>query len=71
MGEKIKEWVNTWFGVVFLGAHSVALLFALGCCIYTAIVNTIVGLIGVVGVALALALCVLLIWREVEDNITV
>ena len=68
---KIKEWINTWFGVIAVGVVAVALLFALGCCIYTAIVNPIVGLIGVVGVALALAFCVLLIWREVEDNIIV
>jgi uncharacterized Tic20 family protein len=69
--EKIKEWINTWLGVVVVGVVSVALLFALGCCIYTAIVNPIVGVVGVVGVALALAFCVFMIWREVEDNITV
>ena len=68
---KIKEWINTWFGVIAVGVVAVALLFALGCCIYTAIVNTIVGLIGVAGVTLALAFCVLKIWREVEDNIIV
>lgn len=68
---KIKEWINTWFGVIAVGVVAVALLFALGCCIYTAIVNPIVGLIGVVGVALALAFCVFMIWREVEDNIIV
>lgn len=69
--EKIKEWINTWFGVVALSVVSVALLFALGCCIYTAIVNPIVGVVGSVGVALALAFCVFMIWCEVEDNITV
>lgn len=69
--EKIKEWINAWLGVVVVGVVSVALLFALGCRIYTAIVNPIVGVVGAVGVALALAFCVFMIWREVKDNITV
>lgn len=71
MGEKIKKWINTWFGVVVLGLLAVALLFALGCCIFVATANLFVGLAGAAGVVFALAICVCLIWREVEDNITV
>ena len=68
---KIKEWFSKWYGVIVLCAVVVTLLFALGSCIYTAIVNPFVGIVGLCGVALALAFCVFRIWREVENNITV
>lgn len=65
---KIKEWFSNWYGVITLSVISIVLLFSLGCCIYTAIVNPVVGLTGLLGVVLALAFCVLMIWREIEEN---
>lgn len=65
---KIKEWFSNWYGVITLCVVSLVLLFSLGCCIYTAIVNPFVGIVGLCGVVLAIAFCILMIWREIEDN---
>lgn len=64
--KKIAEFINKWGFVIILGIIGIALLFALGCSIYTAITNLAVGLIGII----ANALCLLTIagWIGVEIN---
>lgn len=65
---KIKEWFSKWYGVIVSCVVAVTLLFALGSCIYTAIVNPFVGIVGLCGVVLAIAICGFIIWREIEEN---
>ena len=65
--DKIANFFSKWGFVVILYLIGVALLFALGCCIYTAIINPFVGGVGIVGVATAIAAVVALIWGEIED----
>lgn len=63
---KIAEFISKWGFLIILGIIGIALLFALGCSIYTAITNLAVGLIGII----ANALCLLTIagWIGVEIN---
>jgi hypothetical protein len=63
---KIWDFINKWAFVAFLGILCVALLFALGCGIYTSIINPTVGIIGSLGIAVCLAF--LLSWMIVEVN---
>jgi hypothetical protein len=65
--KKILNWFGKWGFVIILYLIGVALLFALGCCIYTAIINPFVGGVGIVGVATAITAVVALIWGEIED----
>lgn len=61
---KIAELISKWGFVIVLGIIGIALLFALGCSIYTAITNLAVGLIGII----ANALCLLVVagWMSIE-----
>ena len=61
---KIADFISKWGFVIILGIIGIALLFALGCSIYTAITNLAVGLIGII----ANALCLLVVagWMSIE-----
>lgn len=64
---KIAKFFDKWAFAIVLGVIAIALLFALGCTIYTATVNTFVGIVGTIGVAIALACVVGWICTEVRD----
>lgn len=66
MKNKIAEWLDKWGFVIILGIIGVALLFALGCSIYTSIVNLPVGLVGIIANTMCLA--VVAGWMGVEIN---
>lgn len=67
--KKIAEFFSKWGFVVILNLVGIALLFALGCCIYTAIVNAFAGCIGIVGVLCVLAVLVGLIFQDIKDGV--
>lgn len=64
---KIAEFLSKWAIAIFLILLGVVLLFAIACCIYTAIANPFVGIVGCVGVAISLAVVVCLIWTEIKE----
>lgn len=66
--KKIAEFFSKWAFAIMLCIAGVALLFALGCCIYTAITNPFVGIVGIVGVLLALVGVVGLVMREIKEG---
>ena len=63
---KIADFLTKWAFAIFLILVGVALLFALACCVYTAVENALVGIAGCVGVVLALAVVVGWIVREIK-----
>ena len=64
---KIADFLTKWAFAIFLILVGVALLFALACCVYTAVENAIVGIAGCVGVVLALAVVVGWVVREIKE----
>lgn len=62
--KKIAEFLSKWAFAIFLLLLAVALLFALACSIYTAVVNPFVGAVGCLGVVVALATVV---WGIVDE----
>ena len=58
--------MTKWAFAIFLILVGVALLFALACCVYTAVENALVGIAGCVGVVLALAVVVGWVVREIK-----
>lgn len=64
--KKIVEFISKWGFVIILGIIGVALLFALGCSIYTSIVNLPVGLVGIIANTMCLA--VVAGWIGIELN---
>lgn len=65
---KIAEFLSKWAFAIVLGVIAIALLFALGCTIYTATVNAFVGIVGTIGVAIALACVVGWIIVEIDKG---
>ena len=65
---KIAEFFSKWAFAIVLCLIAVALLFALGCTIYTAIENPFVGIVGTIGVAVVLACVVGLICSEIKEG---
>lgn len=65
---KIANFLSKWAFVIFLAFVGIALLIALACCIYTAVENAVVGIGGCVGVALALAVVVGWIFKEIKEG---
>lgn len=57
--KKIAEFLSKWAFAIFL-------LFALACCVYTAVENAVVGIAGCVGVVLALAVVIGWVVREIK-----
>lgn len=64
---KILNWLGKWGMALILGIICVALLVALGGCVYTAIINLFVGIVGIVGVGIAIVFDVWAICQEVQD----
>lgn len=65
---KIAEFFSKWAFAIVLCLVAVTLLFALGCCVYTAIVNPIVGIVGAIGAFIAVAAVVGLIMQEIKKG---
>ena len=55
---KIEEFLSKWAFAIFLIILAVALLSALGCCIYVAKTAPFFGIVGSIGVTFALALVI-------------
>lgn len=66
--KKIAEFFSKWAFAIVLLVIAILLLFALGCTIYTAITNAIVGIFGTIGVCIALACVVGLICVEIKEG---
>lgn len=64
--KKIAEFFNKWGLTTFLGLVAIALLFALGCTIYTSIINPFVGIVGMVGTIMSLG--GIAFWMYLEIN---
>lgn len=65
---KIAEFISKWAFAMFLAIIAIALLFALGCSIYTAITNLAIGLIGISVNLLCLAVIVGWIIIEIKEG---
>lgn len=65
---KITAFFSKWAFAIVLCLVAVTLLFALGCCVYTAIVNPIVGIVGAIGAFIAVAAVVGLIMQEIKKG---
>ena len=65
---KIWKWLDKWCLVIALGLVGVALLFALGSCIYTAISAPFVGIVGAIGITVVLGMIVYITWEEISDG---
>lgn len=63
---KVAEFFSKWAFVIFLCVIAVMLLFAVGCCIYTAVINPFVGSVGTLGALFALATAGWWIWAEIK-----
>ena len=66
---KISKWFGKWGFVLALMLIVTALLFALGCCIYTSIINPFVGIVGIVGTVVAIGFGIWVIYEEINDNL--
>ena len=66
--EKIKELIEKWGYVVFLGIVGIALMFDVGCSIYTSVVNPFVGIVSLVGAIAALATLAHTMIKEIKHN---
>lgn len=66
--KKIAEFLSKWAFAIFLVVVGVVLLFALACCVFTAITNAVVGIAGCVGVVLALAVVIGWIFKEIKEG---
>jgi succinate-acetate transporter protein len=66
--KKIAEFFSKWAFAIFLILMGVALLFALACCVYTAVENALVGIAGCVGVVLALAVVIGWLLKEIKEG---
>lgn len=64
--KKIAEFISKWGLTIFLGLVAIALLFTLGCTIYTSIINPFVGIVGMVGTIMSLGGIAL--WMYLEIN---
>jgi hypothetical protein len=67
---KVQEFLTKWGFTMFISLVGVAILFAIGCCIYTAIVNSFVGIIGLLGSIASLGMTVWLIYKKIKNDTT-
>lgn len=65
---KIADFLSKWAFAIFLAVVAVVLLFALACCVHTAVYNAVVGIAGCVGVVLALAVVIGWIFKEIKEG---
>lgn len=66
--KKIAEFFGKWGFMVILAVVAMVLLTTLGCCIYTAVKAPFVGVVGVVGALLSLAVVAGLICIEIKQK---
>lgn len=64
---KVIAFFSKWAFAIVLCIVDVALLFALGCCVYTAITNPFVGIVGGISVLLSIAVVTGLFCVEVRE----
>lgn len=67
---KIAEFFNKWGFTMFISLVGIAVLFAIGCCIYTAVVNPFVGILGLLGSLAAFGIIAQMIYKEVKNDTT-
>lgn len=65
---KVQEFFSKWAFAIFLIVVAVTLIFALISCIYTAVANPFVGIVGCVGAVLAIAVVVGWIFKEIKEG---
>ena len=65
---KIMYFFDKWGFVMALGILCLAMLFALGCCIYTAIINPFVGIVGSIGTVVTITALVILIRIDIAEQ---
>lgn len=65
---KIAEFLSKWAFAIFLIVVAITLVFALISCIYTAVANPFVGIVGCVGAVLAIAVVVGWIFKEIKEG---
>lgn len=65
---KVQEFFSKWAFTIFLIVVAVTLVFALISCIYTAVANPFVGIVGCVGTVLAIAVVVGWIFKEIKEG---
>lgn len=66
--DKITEFISKWGFVVILAVVAMVLLTTLGCCIYTAVKAPFVGVVGIVGAVLSLAVVAWLLFEEITEG---
>lgn len=66
---KIAEFLSKWAFAIFLIVVAITLVFALISCIYTAVANPFVGIVGCVGAVLALAVVISFIVVEIKEGV--
>lgn len=66
--ENIKNFIEKWGYIAFLGVIGIALLFDVGCAIYTSVVNPFVGIVALVGAVCALGTIAYAIYKEVRND---
>ena len=65
---KIWDFINKWAFAGFLCLIGLALLFSLGCAIYTAVKNPTVGIVGIVGILPCLAWIIGWLFIEIKKG---
>lgn len=68
--EALKKFFEIWGGFITISIIVVLLLFSLGCCIYTAVINTIVGWLGISGAVCAIGGAVIIAYSEAKSAIS-
>lgn len=63
---KVAEFLSKWAFAIVLCLLAATLICGFGCCIYTAITNPLVGIVGGFGVLIALGIVVYWIWSEIQ-----
>lgn len=65
---KIANFFSKWGFVVIPAIVAMVLLTTLGCCIYTAVKAPFVGIVGIVGAVLSLAVVAGLLFQEITER---
>lgn len=66
--EKIKSFLKKWGNVILGLIIVVMLLFALSCCIFTAISNTFVGIVGAIAIIAVITPLIIWIIKKIKLN---
>lgn len=65
---KVAEFFKKWGYCIFLCIVAVAVVFAVGCTIYTAVINPLVGIVGLIGALASLGVLAWLIYKEIKGE---